>query len=162
MYIHIFVCILETLGFGTWLCIDGVGLVFRLRLPDGREVGRINGDINSCMKRSALLHSSEPRAAPDCASRALGFCPPFGLTTGFCSASGLTTDARSGARTALSHPGVEFRAKLKSISEVAFVWELTKEIIHSILGFLQGGSDKNLPPRQPRETPQILCENFFI
>ena len=44
-----------------------------------------------------------------------------------------------------SHPGVELRANLKSIShrchlfEVAFVWELTKETIHLPLGCLQGG-----------------------
>ena len=43
------------------------------------------------------------------------------------------------------HPRVELRANLKSIShrchhfEVAFVWELTKETIHSPLGCLQGG-----------------------
>ena len=46
---------------------------------------------------------------------------------------------------ALTHPGVELRANLKSIShrcylfEVAFVWELTKETIHLPLGCLQGG-----------------------
>ena len=44
-----------------------------------------------------------------------------------------------------SHPGVELRANLKSIShrcnlfEVAFVWELTKETIHLPQGCLQGG-----------------------
>jgi len=43
------------------------------------------------------------------------------------------------------YPGVELRANLKSISnrcpisEVAFVWELTKETIHLPLGCLQGG-----------------------
>jgi len=46
-----------------------------------------------------------------------------------------------------SHPGVELRANLKSIShgchlfEVAFVWELTKETIHLPLGCLQGGHE---------------------
>jgi len=62
-----------------------------------------------------------------------------------------------------THPGVELRANLKSIShrcylfEVAFVWELTKETIDLPLGRLQGGapsardrhrtstSDKTLP-----------------
>jgi len=44
-----------------------------------------------------------------------------------------------------SHPGVELRANLKSIShrchlfEVAFVWELTKETIDLPLGCLKGG-----------------------
>ena len=44
-----------------------------------------------------------------------------------------------------SHPGVELRANLKSIShrchlfEVAFAWELTNETIHLPLGCLQGG-----------------------
>ena len=44
------------------------------------------------------------------------------------------------------HPGVEFRANLKSIShrchlfEVSFVWKLTKETIHLPPGCLQGGS----------------------
>ena len=43
------------------------------------------------------------------------------------------------------HPGVEFRANLKSIShrcnlfQVAFVWELTQETIHLALSCLQGG-----------------------
>jgi hypothetical protein len=43
-----------------------------------------------------------------------------------------------------SHPGVELRANLKSISnrcylfEVAFIGELTKETIHLPLGCLQG------------------------
>jgi len=47
--------------------------------------------------------------------------------------------------THVSHPGVELRANLMSIShrchlfEVAFVWELTKETIHLPLGCLQGG-----------------------
>jgi len=51
----------------------------------------------------------------------------------------------SGADDEASHPGVEFRANLKSIShrcylfEVAFVWELTKETIVLPLGCLQGG-----------------------
>ena len=42
----------------------------------------------------------------------------------------------------LSHPGVELRANLKTIShkyylfEVAFVWELSNETIHLPLGFL--------------------------
>ena len=50
------------------------------------------------------------------------------------------------------HPGVELRANLKSISHrchpilVAFVWELTKEIIHLLLGCLQGGAARNIPP----------------
>ena len=45
-----------------------------------------------------------------------------------------------GAFLAPAHPGVELRANLKSVShrcylfEVAFVWELTKEIIHLPLG----------------------------
>jgi len=45
-----------------------------------------------------------------------------------------------------THPGVELRANLKSIShrchlfEVAFVWELTKETIQLPLGCIQGGS----------------------
>jgi len=44
-----------------------------------------------------------------------------------------------------THPGVELRANLKSISRrchpilVAFVWELTKETIYLPLGCLQGG-----------------------
>jgi len=46
----------------------------------------------------------------------------------------------------LSHPGVELRENLRSIShrchlfEVACVWELTKETIHLPLGCLQGGA----------------------
>ena len=45
-----------------------------------------------------------------------------------------------------SHPGVELRENLESIShryhlfEVAFVWKLTKETIHLPLGCLQGGA----------------------
>ena len=45
-----------------------------------------------------------------------------------------------------SHPGVELRANLESISHrchpilVAFVWELTKETISLPLGCFQGGS----------------------
>ena len=52
--------------------------------------------------------------------------------------------AASNVRNDLSHPGVELRANLKSIShrshlfEVTFVWELTKETIHLPLGCLQG------------------------
>ena len=48
-----------------------------------------------------------------------------------------------------SHPGVELRANLKSIShrcylfEVAFVCELTKETIYLPLGCLQGGYGYN-------------------
>ena len=48
-----------------------------------------------------------------------------------------------------THPGVELRANLKSIShrchlfEVAFVWELTKETIHLPLGCIQGGCGPN-------------------
>ena len=44
-----------------------------------------------------------------------------------------------------SHPGVELRANLMSIShrchlfEVAFVWESINETIHMPLGCLQGG-----------------------
>ena len=44
-----------------------------------------------------------------------------------------------------THPGVELRANLESISrkcnlfEVAFPWELTEETIHLSLGCLQGG-----------------------
>ena len=45
----------------------------------------------------------------------------------------------------MSHPGIELRENLKSIShrchlfEVAFVWELTKETINLPLSCLQGG-----------------------
>ena len=49
------------------------------------------------------------------------------------------------------HSGVNLRANLRSISprchllEVAFVWELTKEIIYLPLDCLQGGSDATSP-----------------
>ena len=44
-----------------------------------------------------------------------------------------------------SHPEVELRANLRSVShkcllfEVAFVWEMTKETIRLPMGCLQGG-----------------------
>ena len=75
-----------------------------------------------------------------------------------------------------THPGVELRANLKSIShrchlfEVAFVWELTKETIHLPLGCLQGGSDvKNvqmhrgvqMTPLPTLEATQGQFEGFF-
>ena len=47
-----------------------------------------------------------------------------------------------------SHPGVEVRANLKSIShryylfELDFLWELNKETIHLPLGCLQGGQGR--------------------
>ena len=63
-----------------------------------------------------------------------------------------------------SHPGVDLRANIKSISHrchpilVAFVWELAKETINFPLGCLQGGckmeisfetfSDRNGPPQE--------------
>ena len=55
----------------------------------------------------------------------------------------------------LFHPGVEFRANLKSIShrchlfKVAFVWKLTQETIHLPLGCLQCGFH-NLPSPHTR------------
>jgi len=57
----------------------------------------------------------------------------------------------------VSHPGVELRANLKSIShrcylfEVEFVWELTKETIHLPLGCLQGGEKVRPAARESRE-----------
>jgi len=56
----------------------------------------------------------------------------------------LYTQSKMGLKI-VSHPGVEWRANLKSIShrcyffEVAFVWELTKETIVLPLGCLHGG-----------------------
>ena len=58
-----------------------------------------------------------------------------------------------------SHPGVELRANLKSIShrcylfEVAFVWELTKETIDLPLGCLQGGSPRSIPYLELERAP---------
>jgi len=52
----------------------------------------------------------------------------------------------------LTHPGVELRANLKSIShrcylfEVAFVWELTEETIHLPMGCFQGGLRRQSSP----------------
>ena len=70
------------------------------------------------------------------------------------------------SRDALSHPGVELRENLKSIShrchlfEVAFVWELTKETINLPLGCLHGGqrlfSMHVMHPPLPRDSPPRL------
>jgi hypothetical protein len=54
---------------------------------------------------------------------------------------------RGGGGWSLPHPGVEFRANLKSIShrchlfEVTIVWELTQETIYLPMGCLQGGGN---------------------
>jgi hypothetical protein len=57
-----------------------------------------------------------------------------------------------------SHPGVELRENLKSIShrshlfEVAFVWELTEETMHLPLGCLQGGDSGPYDRRHDKTT----------
>jgi len=83
----------------------------------------------------------------------------------------------------VSHPGVELRANFKTTSHrcylftVAFVRELTREIIHSPLGCLQGGicleplyratslMRNCLPPRTtigPYEDPSLSTLGKFI
>ena len=58
-----------------------------------------------------------------------------------------------------SHPGVELRANLKSIShrchlfEVAFIWELTQETIDLPLGCLQGGGTEGGSDKERNALP---------
>jgi hypothetical protein len=69
------------------------------------------------------------------------------------------------ALTPANHPGVELRANLKSIShrcrlfEVAFVWELTKETIHLLLGCVQGGYQSAVFGA-PKFTSRTLCYDW--
>ena len=65
-----------------------------------------------------------------------------------------------------THPGVGLRANLKSIShgchlsEVAFVWELTKETIHLPMGCLQGGRVGLLTARYALISHNVLMKLF--